>query len=279
MIYLNGNKLPIEKFGAGEFKFEDIPFSTSEYDKVFDIRWHFESNEEIFYIYALKRHLDTEFPSFCKNLRMWYIPYARMDRVKSENDVFSLKWFAEIINSMKFDAVYVADPHSNVSCALIERLKYVNIKSYFGNLKCEEFNQKFEDFVIAFPDYSAYKRYSEFFPENRMIYFEKNRNWKTHKIEGMRINMNGFSVDEISNKNILIVDDILSYGGTMYGCVKSIFDNIKNPLSIYTYATHTENVVTEGKFYNEMLKTGIVSKHFTLKTIYNLNVPEIKIIY
>ena len=45
-----------------------------------------------------------------------------MDRVKTESDVFTLKYFAKFINSMNFDAVSVLDPHSYVSEALIDRI-------------------------------------------------------------------------------------------------------------------------------------------------------------
>ncbi len=49
------------------------------------------------------------------SLDMPYIPNARQDRVKGENDVFTLKYFAEFINSLDFDRVFVLDPRSNVS--------------------------------------------------------------------------------------------------------------------------------------------------------------------
>ena len=46
---------------------------------------------------------------------MPYIPNARKDRAHREKDVFTLKYFANIINSLNFDNVYVLNPHSNVS--------------------------------------------------------------------------------------------------------------------------------------------------------------------
>ena len=56
---------------------------------------------------------------------MPYIPNARMDRVKNSDEVFTLKYFAEFINDLKFDTVEVLDPHSNVSTALIDNISII----------------------------------------------------------------------------------------------------------------------------------------------------------
>lgn len=46
-----------------------------------------------------------------------------MDRVKNPDEVFTLKYFCEFINDLKFDVVYVNDPHSDVSMALLNNVK------------------------------------------------------------------------------------------------------------------------------------------------------------
>lgn len=53
---------------------------------------------------------------------MPYIPHARMDRVQELEDVFTLKYFCQVINSLHFDKVIVRDAHSNVSLALLDRV-------------------------------------------------------------------------------------------------------------------------------------------------------------
>ena len=42
---------------------------------------------------------------------MPYIPNARQDRVKGPEDVFTLKYFANVINALGFRTVTVLDPH------------------------------------------------------------------------------------------------------------------------------------------------------------------------
>ena len=53
-----------------------------------------------------------------------------MDRVKNRDEVFTLKWFAEFINSLGFESVKVLDPHSNVAMALIDRAETMDVKHY-----------------------------------------------------------------------------------------------------------------------------------------------------
>lgn len=53
-----------------------------------------------------------------------------MDRVKNKDEVFTLKYFCEFINSLEFDEVTVVDPHSSVSRALLNNLIVYTNGSY-----------------------------------------------------------------------------------------------------------------------------------------------------
>ena len=85
------------------------------------IEWNYESDTEMVVLYYITKHLKSA--GFSVSLFMPYIPNARMDRVKNGDEIFTLKYFAEFINSLGFETVYVRDPHSNVSCALFDNLK------------------------------------------------------------------------------------------------------------------------------------------------------------
>ena len=88
------------------------------------ITWHYESDIEMSALYYVTKHLKNA--GFSVVLFLPYIPNARMDRVKNSDEIFTLKYFAEFINSLGFDTVYTRDPHSNVSCALINNLQVDN---------------------------------------------------------------------------------------------------------------------------------------------------------
>lgn len=59
-----------------------------------------------------------------------YIPNARMDRVKNNDEVFTLRYFCEFINGLNFSGVYVLDAHSDVSTALLNNCFEENPKEY-----------------------------------------------------------------------------------------------------------------------------------------------------
>ena len=65
------------------------------------ITWHYENDEELFTLICIKKHLDehSQILSFIR-LDLVYLPNGRMDRVKNKEDIFTLKYFCEIINSM-----------------------------------------------------------------------------------------------------------------------------------------------------------------------------------
>jgi ribose-phosphate pyrophosphokinase len=86
------------------------------------VEWIYENDAELFALICVKKHLDRHFTNPHVVLIMPYIPHARMDRVKSDEDVFTLKYFCEVINSLKFDIVWVRDAHSNVSLALLDNV-------------------------------------------------------------------------------------------------------------------------------------------------------------
>ena len=88
------------------------------------IRWNFENNEEMVAVYFLTRHLQAKGVKRMV-LELPYIPNARQDRVKKPEDVFTLKYFAEFVNSLGFAEVAVLDPHSYVSEALFDNLRTV----------------------------------------------------------------------------------------------------------------------------------------------------------
>ena len=87
----------------------------------------------------------------------------------------------------------------------------------------------------------------------------KKRNWETGKIEGLDV---AGSVDKIAGKDILIVDDICSRGGTFYHSAKKLKELGAN--KIYLYVTHCENTILEG----DLLTSGLIEKVYTTNSIF-----------
>jgi ribose-phosphate pyrophosphokinase len=199
------------------------------------IIWYYENDAELFTLQCIRDHY-----SWPLMLEMPYIPHARMDRVKSAEEVFTLKTFCKLINAMNFNEVIVRDPHSNVSAALLDRVVLDPVKPYIQHA----INMIQSDNLVAFfPDEGAMKRYSSLL-DIPYAFGVKNRDWQTGKILGLTL-MNG---EVVKDKDVLIIDDICSYGGTFYHSALALKE--AGARNIYLYVTHCENNIFNGDMYH-----------------------------
>ena len=259
----------------------------------YKITWLYENDSEMFTLYYLVNHLRDRHDNPSKvviDLYLPYIPNARMDRTHSDSEVFTLKYFAKFINDLKFNTVYVFDPHSNVSNALFDRVRVMNYlvensitKSLF------EITDKYEgceypSIALYFPDEGAYKRYSGISEiiDRKVLYGKKVRVWETGEIKGLEVyNANGDKAtdDDVKDLTILMIDDIISYGGTLaYSADKLKELGAKR---IYAYVSHAENSVVDkekGTFLKR-LENGTVDTLFTTNSLYNSEHDKVELIH
>ena len=265
MITLNGNTVEIGSFPDGTILMKDaVPGGA-----LCSIEWRYENDREFIALIYLAKHLGR-LGYYCIDLYMPYIPNARMDRVKSRHDVFTLKYFAEVLNSLDFNTVTVLDPHSSVSEALISNLVVRNPQRYIveGLGKLMEQDGVNDTPMIFYPDEGAMKRYSGLV--NQLYAFGiKKRNWETGKIEGLDV---AGAVDQIAGKDILIVDDICSRGGTFYHSAKKLKE--LGAKDIYLYVSHCENTILEG----ELLDGDLIKKVFTTDSIFTKSHEKIEVL-
>lgn len=104
-----------------------------------------------------------------------------MDRVKGTTDVFTLKSFADVINSLDFTKVVIYDAHSNVTPALIDRVEN-RPNTMFVERTLLDIGD--DNLVMYYPDEGAMKRYSENC-QRPYSFGMKRRNWETGKILGI----------------------------------------------------------------------------------------------
>ena len=217
------------------------------------VEWLYENDAELFSLICVKRHLDRNFTNPHVVLIMPYIPHARMDRVKSNEDIFTLKYFAEVINSLHFNTVYVRDAHSNVSLALLNNVYDWGVRGYI-----ETAVKKSNAEALFFPDEGAMKRYSEQSPMPYAFGMKK-RDWETGKILGLDI----INAENIVGKNVLIVDDICSKGGTFFYAAKAL--KAAGAKSVSLYVTHCEKTIVLGELAES---DGLVDHVYTTKSIF-----------
>ncbi|MEE1072978.1 MAG: ribose-phosphate pyrophosphokinase [Cellulosilyticum sp.] len=233
MIKINGEEIHKENFPDGTLLLKYAPQGTE-----IKIYRKFENNEELITLYYLTRSLQEKGYGDIE-LIMPYIPNARQDRIKKEEDIFTLKYFSEIINTLNFKKVYVLDPHSDVSSALIHRIEKMPVTPYIEkavNLSGISVDKD----VIFYPDNGSQKRYSELFTFPNAFGI-KTRDWVTGEIKGLEV------AGSIPNESfdVLIIDDISSYGGTFYFSALKLKE--LGARKIYLYITHCENSILKGK--------------------------------
>ena len=263
MLKLNGQTIRPGRFPDGTLLIKQAP--PAEPDAT--ITWHYEDDRELVALIFLTKHLKAH---GCHTIHLWmpYLPNARQDRVKSSEDVFTLKYFAEIINGLGFASVTVLDPHSNVSEALIDRIvvekpqKY--IQQVIGKI-CEATGQTPSMF---YPDEGAGKRYSGQVPLP-YAFGIKRRDWKTGKILGLDV---AGDTEAIRGRDVLIVDDICSRGGTFFFSAQRLKE--LGARDVYLYITHCEETIFEG----ELLSSDLIAKIYTTNSILTREHPDIQII-
>ena len=252
MIKLNDIEVKLGSFPDGTMLIKQmIPDKKS-----ITINWFYESDRETLAIIYLANHLKAH---GCENIHLYmpYIPNARQDRVKTDEDVFTLKYFAGVINSLGFKTVTVLDPHSSVSEALIDNIVIEKPQKYI-----EEVIQRIIDIEgktpsMFYPDEGAGKRYSGMITLPYAFGIKK-RDWKSGEIKGLDV---GGETYCILGEYILITDDICSKGGTFYFSAKKLKElGAKN---IYLFITHCENTIFDG----ELLTCGLIKKIITTNSI------------
>lgn len=265
MIKINNEIIKPEYFPDGTMKLNIAFFLFDDFIK---IKWYYDSENELLQLFYIVNHIRNINPDIKICLIMPYIPNARFDRTVEVDEVFTLKFFANIINFLNFDSVEVLDPHSHVSEALFDRLSIQSPDIYIKKI----FKKLPDDTILFFPDEGSVKRYSDL-PKycGPYAFGIKRRNWLTGAIEGLDV---VGDIEKIKGRNILIVDDICSKGGTFYHSALKLKE--LGATNIYLYVTHCENSIYDG----ELLKNnGLIEKIYTTDSILtNTESPKIELV-
>ena len=101
------------------------------------------------------------------------------------------------------------------------------------------------------------------------VFGVKKRDWKTGEIEGLDIVGDPIL---IKGRDILIIDDICSRGGTFYHTALKLKEMGAN--KIFLYVTHCENTVLEGN----LLKGDLIERMYTTESIFTKQHEKIEVI-
>lgn len=239
MVRVNGIKFNDKEFHNGEVIFE-APEVVNQDVNVIEV--NFKDNRDITAILFARQYLeDKAFGAEC-HLVMEYCPYERMDR-EINNQMFSMKYFAEIIGKFNFDRVYILDPHSRVC---IDLLRDAGLEVIEIPLR-EYVDKVIEDFApdyICYPDKGAYNKYPNVLGDININFFfgEKKRDLAN---KGRIMDYELVNAPDLKDKKVLIIDDICCLGGTAYNAAKAM--KLAGADKVAFYISHCENGVFVGK--------------------------------
>lgn len=255
MVLVNNKQVSFTRFhdGTTSFRFDVGSYEIGQ--RWCDIEWRYDGDQECILLWYLVNHIRSTMENrvFIR-LIMPYVPNARMDRVKDSGDVFTLKWFAEFINALCFNSVIVLDPHSNVAPALINNIHIMQPDKHIEEAMAIIADK---NLLLCYPDEGAVKRYSDLIGAE-YIFGIKHRDWKTGRIERLELT----SPEKVSGRNVLIVDDICSRGGTFTHTARALKN--AGAKDIYLYVSHCENTIFDGL----VLTDGLIRHIFTTDSIY-----------
>lgn len=239
------------------------------------ISWHYENDAEFMPLAFLTRYYQAHGNKVA--LYLPYVPNARMDRVEEAEDVLAIKYFGELINSLNFTNVFVLDVHSSATMVAIKNCVIVDEEDMFIEVITDIFDETDNFPIVFFPDEGAMKRYSKGM-KIPFAYGMKKRDWNTGNILGLEIC--GIDAEKINGSNIIIRDDICSYGGTFYHAAKKLKEMGAN--DIYLMVTHCEHNIHNGRFgegKENLLDTGLIKKVFTTNSTYPFESSEMVKVY
>ncbi|MBP1911199.1 ribose-phosphate diphosphokinase [Thermococcus stetteri] len=162
-----------------------------------------------------------------------YFAYSRQDRVTKEGEPISVRAVMRALG-IYYDELYVFDIHNPETLRFFPG-KAVNVSP--ARVIGEYFRDRLEDGLVLAPDKGALERARAIAEVLGLEYshFEKRR------ISPTEVEMHPVDVD-VNGKNVLIVDDIISTGGTMVRAAELL--RKLGAKKIYVSATH--GVFAEG---------------------------------
>ena len=152
-----------------------------------------------------------------------------------KGESFSLKVFANLINSLNFNQVTVVDPHSDVVDGVFNKINIIKQIDIIN--KYEKFANRVSNgngALFVAPDAGANKKVSEvakYFGHTKFVRADKLRNLSTGQILETIIYHDNFE-----GRDVIIIDDLIDAGGTFLGLAKVCKE--KNCGKFILYCTH-----------------------------------------
>ncbi len=157
-----------------------------------------------------------------------YYGYARQDRIVKKGEPVSAQLVARAIKLAGADGVIALDLHSKAVEKFLKPKKHLKalptIAAYFRK-------KKIKKLVVVAPDYGALKNAKK----QAKVLKAKTAVIKKKRLSGKKVKMEGIE-GNVHGKNCVIIDDIISTGGTMAQAIRLLKKH--GAENVYAAATH-----------------------------------------
>lgn len=182
------------------------------------------------------------------HLQLAWLPWARQDRHMVAGDSFALKVFANQLNTLNFDKIFILDPHSDAAAAAINNC--VAIPQETCLLQSETLRRAIVqgELMLVAPDAGALKKIHNVAKATGA----KNYAILTKERDVASGNLTGFALvaGEVAGKDLLIVDDLCDAGGTFIGSAQVLREAGARSVSLYVthgiFSKGVENLLNNG---------------------------------
>ena len=195
-------------------------------------------------------------------------PILAWTALTKKNTAFSLKVLTQLLSEQTsaLKEIFVLDPHSPETLSKFKEygMKVQEVDYSLADEVMEFANVNLDETWIVFPDNGAANRY-DYYKYPNVIICEKTRNFATGTIESVKakITKTKGSITKEMKPNLIVIDDLCSYGGTFVKALEAIE---KHPTIHFDEAwlvvTHAEKAMEEGKVlekYDKIFCTDSIS--------------------
>lgn len=176
-----------------------------------------------------------------------YLAYSRQDRAFLPGEPISVKALLQILSFMGAKALVTIDIHKEYSMKYFRGIAYNLIPV---DPMAEKISERVSDPLIVAPDVGAFQRASAIAEKigTDFIQLSKKRDLKTGEVA---ISSEGF---DVSGRNVVIVDDIISTGGTVAKAASMLRD--AGAKEVYVAVSHA---LMAGDAQKKLKEAGVAS--------------------
>ncbi len=193
---------------------------------------------------AIRHQCDIRF----SHLQLAWLACARQDRYMQTGDSFALRIFADALNSLNFDKVFVIDPHSEAAAAAVRNMVIIPQEAALLAHEPLRTQLKSGELMLVAPDAGSLKKIHAVAAAagaQDFAIMTKNRDVATGRLTGFAL-----ASGDVAGKDLLIADDLCDAGGTFIGSAQVLLAAGARSVSLYVthgiFSKGVENLLSQG---------------------------------